>query len=280
MTGGKGDEGPSLLGSYPVPALRLVGSPEPSRRVRARWWPPTPQYGIDYSFAHRAGRTPVRWAPDAPITVRLTGYTPPAAPGPGPGREEDPVPAGSLGGLLAAVTAELAELTGLDLRLGEPFAALLDLRALPEQEVHVAFLMPAHARRVCRDRAVAAGQPGSLDGQSFPNAEARCGPDGRWYRHGWAIVNTEMVARHGARVLDSQPAPLMARILLRHQLCHVLGLGHVARPSLLMHQRIPLSLDGYGLGERHGLARIGAVREPRDRFPLSSLAGDRTLTCD
>lgn len=279
MTGGDGGDGPGLLGSYPVPTLRLVGSaPGPARRSRARWWPPTPQYGIDYSFAHRAGRTPVRWAPDAPVTVRLTGYAPPAAPE--SGEEKEPAPAGSLSSLLAAVTAELAELTGLDLRPGEPLAAPLDLRALPEQEVHVAFLTSVGARRTDRDRAVAAGQPGSLDGQGFPNAEARCGPDGRWYRHGWAIVNTDMVARHGARVLDSQPAPRVARILLRHQLCHVLGLGHVARPSLLMHQRIPLGLDGYGAGERHGLAQVGASQEPSARFSLWSLTGDRTLTCD
>src|SRR6266566_315990 len=53
-----------LLGTYPVPELHLVGAPVPDNPRSPIQWQPAPpplQYGIDYTFMHRAGREPVRW---------------------------------------------------------------------------------------------------------------------------------------------------------------------------------------------------------------------------
>jgi len=61
------------------------------------------------------------------------------------------------------------------------------------------------------------------------------------------------------RTAPSQPAQhdLAA---LRHGLAHALGLGHAARPILLMHHRVPAGQHGYGPGDRHGLALLGQGR--------------------
>jgi hypothetical protein len=230
------DRGRSLLGSYPVPVLHLVGAPT-SPRPRADASPPTLQYGIDYSFTRRLGRTPVRWRPETDIIVRLADC-----------------PAQPFADAVTEVVGELRALTGLNLRTGQPAGALSDFGDVPEQEIHVACLQSAQALPV--------RQAGTL-----PGAGAWSAPDGAWYRRGWAIVDVSLFAC---------AAPT---VILRHQLCHALGLGHAARPSLLMHQPVPAGLSGYGRGDRHGLALLGPARPDPSGFPFSPRRPERTFRC-
>ena len=162
---------PRLLGSYPVPTLHLVGADvPPGPRAPSRWQPapPPPQHGVDYAFARRHGLTPVRWRPGIVITVRLTSQV--------GSRHAVRVAAEAVD----AVLAELRELTGLDLQGGPPLARPIDIRRVPDQEIHVAYLPMAQARQARR-----------LAGDWIPGG-AMPARDGAWYRRGWAIVATDL----------------------------------------------------------------------------------------
>jgi ADP-ribose pyrophosphatase YjhB (NUDIX family) len=262
---------PGLLGTYPVPALRLVGSdPAPGPRSPSRWRPgqPPPQYGIDYSFTRRRGRTPVRWRSGAAITVRLTGL------GSADPVLGDPVLADTVVAETEAVVRELRELTGLELRLGQQPGGLTDVRDVPDQEIHVAFLESARVQQIVCLGARPTGDP---DRPRF--ADARPGPDGLWYQRGWALIDAGLVAELAGRSGDQATSPAARITLLRHQLSHALGLGHAARPSLLMHRRIPVDLGGYGRGDRHGLARLGGTGPDSGNSPQPSPIIERTLPC-
>jgi hypothetical protein len=248
---------PRLLGRYPVPELHLVGAGvPPGPRAPSRWRPgPAPlQHGVDYTFARRHGLKPVRWQPGTAIAVRLAG----AAAWPTAPESADAVD---------AVVAELRELTGLDLRTGPPLEPPIDLRLVPEQQIHVAYLPSAEAQQVRR-----------LGGDRTPGGGAVPGQDGAWYRRGWAIVDTELAADPDSP--RGEPTALSAAglAILRHQLGHALGLGHAGRRWVLMHERIPVNLGGYARGDRHGLALLGvAPPVPRD-LPLPP-ACERTVSC-
>jgi hypothetical protein len=217
----------SLLGIYPSPAPHLVGAPQPpTPGYPSRWQPPPPplQYGIDYSFLRHHGTWPLRWRPDLPITVRVTG----------PHRPEQAT-------ATAAVVAELADLTGLDLRAGEPRPRGSALRAVPPQEIHVGYLaaLPTVAAfRPCADRAGSGG--------------AVAPPGARHYTRGIALV--------AAGVTRSTPPGEAA--VLRHELAHALGLGHAARPGLLMYHRISAATVDFGRGDRHGLLLLKEGSQP------------------
>lgn len=208
----------SLLGAYPVPALHLVGAPvPPSARSPSGWRPAPPplQYGLDYTFLHGRPGAPVTWRPGQAVTIRITG-------------------AHTLGqaAAAAAVTAELATLTGMTLVHGEPRSTELDRGAVPDQEIHIAFQPPGDT---APPGPASAGYGGAVPA-----------PGGGHYLSGFAVVSS------GTR--DPAEPDFAA---LRHELAHALGLGHAARPSLLMHHRVPALAGGYGRGDRHGLALLG-----------------------
>lgn len=258
---------PRLLGKYPVPALHLVGTnPPPDPRAPSRWRPALPplQHGVDYTFAHRQGLVPVRWQPRTVIAVRMTseGGSLPIASGPADAAAE----------AVAAVVAELRELTGLELQGSQPLTRPIDIRRVPEHEIHVAYLPSAEARQVRR-----------LAGDRTPSGGAVPAQDRPWYQRGWAIVDTDLtigLTSPSGEGSASSPAALSASGLavLRHQLGHALGLGHAACRRVLMHQRIPVDLDGYSRGDRHGLALLGGTR-PVPQDPPPQPAYERTVPC-
>jgi len=239
-----------LLGSYPAAALHLVGADlPPDPRAPSRWHPspPPPQHGVDYTFARWHGLVPVRWQPGTVISVRLVGE---AASQLAAGESEDAV---------GAVVAELRELTGLDLRGGPLLTRPIDIRQVPEQQIHVAYLPSAWARWVRR-----------LAGDRTPGGGAVPSQDGAWYRSGWAIVDTDLAA--------GPASSATGLAVLRHQLGHALGLDHAARRRVLMHQRIPVDPGRYSRADRHGLALLGGTRPvPRDSQPPP--ANERTVPC-
>jgi len=210
----------SLLGTYPVNALHMVGAPlPPTPGAPSQWQPPLPpaQYGIDYTFLRRQGGQTFRWRSDLPITVRIAGP--------------------HLRGQAAtvdAVVAELAGLTGLTLSTGEPWPPAPALRAVPEQEIHVGFLAALPAASLFTPCAGQAGFGGAL-----------AAPGMSHYLRGVAAVTASLVSPRSRR----------EAAVLRHQLAHALGLGHAARPSLLMYDRMPAAAD-YGRGDRYGLSLL------------------------
>jgi hypothetical protein len=215
----------SLLGTYPVPDPHLVGAPlPPPPGSPSRWQPPPPplQYGIDYTFLRHHGRRPLRWRPDLPITVRITG----------PHQPEQAV-------AVTSVVAELAELTGLGLSTGESWPPAAAGHEVPAQEIHVSFLptLPAAAPfRPCTGRAGLGG--------------AMTAPGASHYTSGLVIVAT------------AAPQPPGETVILRHELAHALGLGHAARPNLLMYHRISAATVEFGRGDRHGLLLLQENTEP------------------
>ena len=74
-------------------------------------------------------------------------------------------------------------------------------------------------------------------------------PGGCCYISGFAIINADLTG--------SDVAAERALAILRHELAHALGLGHAARPSLLMHHQITAGTTRYGRGDQHGLALLG-----------------------
>jgi hypothetical protein len=254
---------PRLLGIYPVPRLHLVGADlQAGPRAPSRWPPVTSpmQHGLDYSFAHRHGLAPVRWRSGTAIIIRLASEVslPPYV--------KTAVDA------IDAVVTELRGLTGLALQSGQPLPQPIDIRRVPEHEIHVAYLPSAAVRQVRR-----------LAGDRVPSGDAVPTEGCAWYERGWAIVDTDLT-------IDVQPRPDDLSVgtsavcsaagfaLLRHQLCHALGLGHAARRQALMHHRIPLNLDGYSCGDRYGLAMLGDIG-PVPQQSWSQLAYERTIPC-
>ena len=127
-----------LIGRYPVTSLHLVGADlPPDPRAPSHWRPgPAPlQHGVDYTFARWHGLVPVRWQPGSVICVRLAS-------------EADSRTAARES--VDAVVSELRELTGLELRTGPPLGRRIDIRRIPEQEIHVAYLPSAWARQIRR----------------------------------------------------------------------------------------------------------------------------------
>ncbi len=225
--GGPGrEERRSLLGVYPVPAAHLVGAPlPPTPGYPSRWRPPPPplQYGIDYTFLrHHSGR-PVRWRPDRPVIVRLCG----------PHRPEQAT-------TTATVVAELAGLTGLSLAVGEPWPANPRLQTVPAHEIHVGFLpaLPAASSfRPCTGRIGLGG--------------AVTAPGVSYYTSGFAIIATSVINPRSPREVA----------VLRHELAHALGLGHAARPNLLMYHSVSAATVDFGRGDRHGLLLLNETTD-------------------
>lgn len=220
----------SLLGWYPASDLCMVAARvRPNPRSPLGWQPSPPlQYGIDYTFARLAGRGPVRWPSGLPIVVRITCHS-----------------AAGVDQALAIVVGELRELTRLDITVGEPWPDVFHPAAVPKGEIHVGFL-PHLAT------------PGSLSpsaGQAGIGVALLKGA-GQYYTQGFAAVNAGLIGTNAT----SQPGLTM----LRHELAHVLGLGHSARPSLVMHHRVTASIPGYGRGDRFGLRMLGEAPKSAD----------------
>jgi Matrixin len=222
-----GGERQSLLGTYPVPAPHLVGAPlPPTPGCPSRWEPPLPplQYGIDYTFLRHDDNQPLRWRPDLPITVRIAG-------------PHEPEQAA----MVDAVVAELAGLTGLSLAVAESWPHPLALRAVSAQEIRVGFLAnlpPARSFRPCAGRVGLGGAVG--------------GPGLSHYTSGFALVATGITGPHRPSVVA----------VLRHELAHALGLGHAARPGLLMYHRISDATVDFGRGDRRGLFLLNEGAQP------------------
>ncbi len=215
---------PSLLGAYPVPELHLVGAPIPGNPRSPLQWQPTPpplQYGIDYTFMHRAGREPVRWPDGSAITVRIAGLH-------NPDRHA----------ALASVVAELRALTRLNLVPGEPALPRLGPSVVPGGEIHVRYLTASKL----------ADLPGPHGDKAGLGGAARC-PAGCCYVSGFAAINADLTGP------DATTEHALA--VLRHELAHAIGLGHAARPSLLMHHQVTAGITRYGRGDQHGLALLG-----------------------
>ncbi|MGA2826681.1 MAG: hypothetical protein ABSF03_11235 [Streptosporangiaceae bacterium] len=205
----------SLLGTYPVPAPHLVGVPLPPTPGSPSRWQPSPP-PLQYGIDY----TFLRQHGSRPL--RWRSDLPITVRIAGPHRPEQAA-------AVASVVAELAGLTGLSLGSGEPWPALARPE-IPAQEVHVSFLpvLPAAALfRPCTGRTGLGG--------------AMTSPGASHYTSGLAIVATG-AARPPGEV-----------VILRHELAHALGLGHAARPNLLMYHRIsPVTVE-FGRGDRHGL---------------------------
>jgi hypothetical protein len=213
----------SLLGTYPVPELHLVGTPVPANPRSPIQWQPTPpplQYGIDYTFMHRAGRQPVRWPPSSAITIRIAG----------------PVTPGRLAAFSDVVT-ELRILTQLNLIASEFGPSSLVPSRVPAGEIHVGYLTSSQLASV----------PGRRDNQAGLGGGSRCAAG--WYVRGFAIINADLAGPDATTELGLA--------ILRHQLGHALGLGHAARPSQLMHHHVAGGTTRYGRGDQHGLALLG-----------------------
>lgn len=226
----------SLLGAYPVPELHLVGAPIPDNPRSPIRWQPTPpplQYGIDYTFMHRAGREPVRWPNGSAITVRITS---PATP--------------DMHAALAAVVTELRTLTRLNLVPGGPALPRLVPAAVPGGEIHVRYLTASNL----------ADLPGWHGDKAGLGSATRC-PAGCCYVSGFAIINADLTGP------DATTEHALA--VLRHELAHAIGLGHAARPSLLMHHQVTAGTTRYGRGDQYGLALLGA-RPPSSPAPAAS----------
>ncbi len=219
----------SLLGAYPVPELRLVGAPGLDRRKSPVRWQPTPppvQYGIDYKFTHLLGGEPVRWPSGSAVTVRIAG----------PAREDRTA-------ALARVVAELVARTRLNLVTGEPGRPRLVCAEIPDGEIHVGYLTVSELASV----------PGDACGHAGTGHASRC-LAGCCYVRGFAIVNADLAG--------PEATAEHALAILRHELCHCLGLGHAARPSQLMHRNVAARTTRYERGDLHGLALVGHAPRP------------------
>jgi hypothetical protein len=211
----------SLLGTYPAPFSNMLATPPSAANYPTRWRPPSwsPQYGYDYRFREfRAGR-PVRWQLDQPIIVRLCG----------PHRPEQAA-------AVTTVIAELAELTGLNLAVGEPWPRLVCPSAVLQHEIHVGFMADLPPVPLFRPCTGLTGVGGAVfrRGASF-------------YTRGVAIVALGAMRPRSREVVVA---------ILRHQLAHALGLGHAGRRELLMGDPIPLGIADFGAGDRYGLRSL------------------------
>ena len=221
------DQRRSLLGTYPIPSPHLVGTPVQARPGHpSQWRPQLPplQYGIDYTFLRSNDGQPVTWRSDQPITVRLCG--------PHDSEHAD---------ALAEVVAELAELTGLGLATGAARGRPLDPRTVPRQEIHAGFLRALPAVPSLRPCAGRVGLGG-----------ATAGRDGFHYASGFAVVVGPA----------TEPPSLWELTVLRHELAHAVGLGHAARPDLLMYHRISKITADFGRGDRRGLQLLNGKAHP------------------
>jgi Matrixin len=217
----------SLLGTFPIPSPHLVGTQVPSAPGHpSRWRPRLPplQYGIDYTFLRSNDGQPVTWGADRPIIVRLCGP-----------HESEHVDS------LAKVVAELAELTGLRLATGAVRARPLDPRTVPKQEIHVGFLRTLPAVPSLRPCAGRVGLGGATVGRG-----------GFHYASGFAVVVGSAM----------EPPSMWELTVLRHELAHAVGLGHAARPDLLMYHRISKVTADFGRGDRRGLQLLNGKSPP------------------
>jgi hypothetical protein len=234
----------SLLGTYPVLELHLVGAPIPDNPRSPIRWQPTPpplQYGIDYTFMHRVGREPVRWPNGSTITVRITK---PATP--------------DMHAALGVVVTELRTLTRLNLVPGEPALPRLVPSAVPDGEIHVRYLTASNLTDL----------PGPHGDKAGLGSATRC-PAGCCYVSGFAIINADLTGP------DATTEHALA--VLRHELAHAIGLGHAARPSLLMHPQVTVGTTRYGRGDQYGLALLGA--RPLSRFAAAPSQPDQGVMC-
>ena len=136
------------------------------------------------------------------------------------------------------MVAELRALTQLNLVTGEPAPASLVPSAVPDGEIHVRYLTASKL----------AGLPGPHGDHAGLGGASRC-TAGCCYVSGFAIINADLAGP------DATTEHALA--ILRHELAHALGLGHAARPSLLMHHQVTAGTTRYGRGDQHGLALLG-----------------------
>ena len=216
---------PRLLGTYPVPELHLVGAPDPGQSAITH---PVAANGprrcstestTPSCTARAANRSAGRT--DSVITVRITE---PATP--------------DMHAALDTVVAELRALTKLDLATGEPAPASLVPPEIPAGEIHVRYLTASKL----------AGLAGPHGSRAGLGVASRC-TTGCCYVTGFAFINADHAGP------DATTEHALA--ILRHELAHVLGLGHAARPSSLMHRQLAAGITRYGRGDQHGLALLG-----------------------
>ncbi len=160
---------------------------------------------------------------------------------------------------LAAVLAELAPLTGLNLRLGARAHGPLRLADIPVRQIHVRSAVGASQKWP-------ASPPGCADSGM---AATRTGT--RYYAAGLVAI--------GASALAGGQMPDEVLTVLRHHLGHVLGLGHAARSDQVMNYAIPATGTGYGRGDRYGLRVLGEPAPAVIQMPLHA-ARERRPLCE
>jgi hypothetical protein len=190
--------------------------------------------------ADRPGRPAARWSPCAPLDVRINpaGFTPAA-------RAE-----------VRRRLAELEERTGLRVRVGEETTETVT-GPLSSRPWTLGTWTVASQRRWAPVLVLAS------DEKRTPELAGAVG--------GWTHVHTDgghLVSGVVALDVDDLPEPgrdatARLRLLVRHELGHLAGLGHVADQDLVMHAHAvpePGETTDYRYGDRLGLAVAGRGR--------------------
>jgi len=219
-------------------ALHLPGTPTPGREeAAAPLGTPAPlaRRGTSYAFMHHQadGVTPVTWDPCRPIhfVTRQTGK-----------------PAGGDALVAHAMTA-LTKATGLHfVDDGATTESLSGTRAVYQPHrygdrwapVLITWETPTEQPRL----------GGAVAGLSGPSLVTLPGSDAAY-----VSGTVELDGRQIATAERVEPAA--ARLIVMHELGHLVGLDHVTDPTQVMNPVTTHGLQGYAAGDLTGLARLG-----------------------
>lgn len=242
--------GLSTVGNAPetsaprITASFVPSAPEPTPTPAAI--PPRPPDDDDYAFIQtyrdRGRRLPIRWNPCQPIRyqVNLSLSTP---------------------GAMRAIRAAIARASAAS---GIPFVFDGHTRATVDAQIRRRF----YSDRTFRHRAPVliavvsherflARQP-TYGAVAYAHPEQGRGVESDQWVSGFIVVDgSRSFPRHGRWSL---------RLVLLHELGHLLGLGHVRAPDELMFSFarapavIPDQIHGWGPGDRSGLYQLGSAR--------------------
>jgi len=228
--------------AHPSPAVSHMPSPTPTRSASHQAVPLGPGGAYAFLDATRLNgqRSPVRWNPCQPIEYQLQFEVRP------PGARSS----------IAAAIEEASRATGIPFRYDGP--ATVGAHALftrsfiadPVGAVYLPVLIAVVSRATFHTfetskRAIA-----------FSHPEEGKGALRHQYVAGVVVVDGS--ARY------AQAGRWSLRLVVQHELGHLIGLGHVRAPDELMfsfevaHHTIPDPISGWGPGDLRGLRRLGA----------------------